>query len=92
MIEQLELRITFVLSKLRNICYYWSIDDREYKVYIHVIRTSRNQLKELLNLMSTKDIRRPLFIKLIKTIPKKIKNSECEIVINNLKNILSNVK
>lgn len=84
----LEQRITFVLAKVRNICYYWSIDDRERKRYMHVIRSTRDQLKEILNLMDPNDSRRNLFLTLIRTIPAKTKTDECGDVINEISKII----
>lgn len=86
--EELDLRITFLISKIRNICYYWSIDDRKYKVYMHVIKTSRNQSKELLPYLMDNDPRKKILVSILKTIPSKLKSKDCKTVIENLSKII----
>lgn len=86
--EELDLRITFFVARIRNICYYWRIDDREYKVYMHVLKVSRNQARELLGYLQDRDPRRKLFTSILKTIPSKLKNKDCEKVIENLSRII----
>lgn len=86
----LELRIRFAIAKLRNIAYYWEIDKRERKIYIHVLRTYRKQLIEIINQLKEGNKYRELFLAVVRTIPAKVKTEECGEVIEKLKPYIVN--
>lgn len=95
MIEQrsIDFKINCIISRGKNIIYYRKIDNRPRCQYIHVVRTFRKDIKELILLISDYDNPKylnikELLIKIIQIIPPKIKSEDCERVIMKLSEIL----
>ena len=86
----LELRIRFAIAKCRNLVYYWGIDDRERKQYLHVLRSYRKQLIEIINQLPDGNKYKELFLNIVRTIPPKVKTDQCGEVIENLKPFIVN--
>lgn len=81
--------ITLFLSKLRNLVYYRSIDERPRVTYIHVVRGVRKEAIELIKTMDIESKEAGLLKKVIESINPKIKTEECtEYILVTLKGIL----
>ena len=72
-----------VMSKARNICYYFSIDTRPRSIYMHVIRELREEMKELLGELDKNSPEYAQILSLIRACSQKIKTEECEDYIMN---------
>lgn len=88
--KELQLRIRFAIAKCRNIVYYWEIDERERKRYLHVLRSYRKQLIEIINQLPDGNKYKELFLNIVRTIPPKVKTDQCGEVIENLKPFIVN--
>lgn len=70
-----------ILRRLTDLVYYWTIDDRPRKQYLHVLRSLRSDLKEFIQ---DDKIYKDLYY----AIPPEIKQSEIEGCIEKLKEII----
>ena len=89
-----ELRIRLILAKIRNVCYYKTIDDRPRAQYMHVFRGLRDDvslvLKSLIPKSELYNTWAPGLIGILKIIPPKIKTHDCSQVANNLSQYVEN--
>jgi len=66
-----------ITAKARNICYYYSIDTRPRATYMHIIRSFRNEMKEVLRTLEEGTEEYRYLLDMIKECPKSIKEEEC---------------
>lgn len=90
--QKIDLEFIFALSKCRNICYYYNIDDRPRKVYFKVLRNYRKQILSLIKKLNDNDKRKNIVYNILKSIPSNVNNNDCGQVISNLEKIIKNVK
>lgn len=70
-----------ILRRLADLVYYWTIDERPRKQYLHVIRSLRDDLKEFIH-------EDKIYKDLYYAIPPDIKQSEISDCIGKLKEII----
>lgn len=71
-----------IIKRLVNMVYYWYIDDRPRKQYLHILRELRDDIQEF------KDDK--FLEKVYYTIPPKIKHDDIGACIDELKKLLEN--
>lgn len=82
---ELNLKILFAIAKGRNICYYYSIDKRPRKVYFHILREYRIQLKNLLEELKNDNSNETKTLNnIFNILPPKIKPEDCGKIIYDL--------
>lgn len=74
---------TLLKAKIRNLIYYYGIDTRPRKQYVHVVRNIR-EIAYGLSLLANDSF----LTNIVNCIPKDVKNSDTEMVVSKLKIIL----
>lgn len=81
-----ETRIRLIVARIRNVCYYKSIDDRPRAQYMHVFRSLRADISFVLKSLPDELKMKwgNMFVDILRIIPPKIKTHDCSQVASNL--------
>ena len=89
--QEINFKIRCILARGRNIVYYRRIDNRPRCQYIHVVRSFRQDVREL-SLSLPDDSKysdlKEMFKRIVLTIPPKAKSEDCEEIIMKVAEII----